>query len=492
MSILDRGLSSWHSGITVDLRELEAKQQELQARNIPFALFSPDDPRVIEETQRGYGVMWVVESDLPPGFRDKLEQTARGIYDDNSPSSLDISQLSNIYAQDTDLTTQSAYLRELATIAPLDEGKLGDHLQAVQTAFESATAKEENPIRGLPTLLSWEDYEWEVTPGNYQEASTWRLSIDSSKLQGLTQYLERQKIPYEVASNPKDLEAESRLGYQLIRIKESDLSQKIKGGLLKKSGHLLDANLGENYWERLNELAQGIATSESPESTPNQSTLSVPIVSNPTIEKIEKPLEEDQVSEAIATQFVNKQVQINQQVQTSISEPVTATNLQSTLSNSPAITQKNSLETLFDSLPLSNNLMTSIQAERTKIIAPILADFLKARKIAKPEDIHYNQSSNIMSFKGKEYSLEWNGQNLSLISNKTGLPKMIAEYQPDRSWKSVNLPSGVEGLTAQDLQTFNRPELIENTRKVIIRHEQTKHLANQTLMGKLVEKPLKI
>ena len=106
-------------GLSVDLARVAATKQYLEGRGIPYALLAPDDPRVSQETERGYSVFWLVEGDVPPGVRGQMERAGKGIY------AADLS----------DAVSISPYVQKLEAIPPLPSERLKSRLEQAQFAL---------------------------------------------------------------------------------------------------------------------------------------------------------------------------------------------------------------------------------------------------------------------------------------------------------------------------------------------------------------------
>ena len=118
-------LPSW--GLTIALERVAVSQQFWEQHQIPYLLLSADDPRVCLETERGYGVFWLLAADIPSTIRQQIEQSVG----------------KSLSADCTSISTISPYQQQLEQIPCLSPLRLQQRLQQCQPAFAQA-------IAGLP------------------------------------------------------------------------------------------------------------------------------------------------------------------------------------------------------------------------------------------------------------------------------------------------------------------------------------------------------
>ncbi|MEA5536944.1 hypothetical protein VB691_23365, partial [Crocosphaera sp. XPORK-15E] len=116
-------------GLTVDMKQVEATKNFLNNQDIPYVLLSPDDAKIKLETERGYGVFWMVESDVPTATRNLIEQRTNGVYNNN------LSEISSV----------SPYQVKLTSIPPLSEKQRQERLDKNQGAFSQTIRSTEVP-----------------------------------------------------------------------------------------------------------------------------------------------------------------------------------------------------------------------------------------------------------------------------------------------------------------------------------------------------------
>jgi hypothetical protein len=131
---------------------------------------------------------------------------------------------------------------------------------------DKAYKTESRRDRLLPTLLAREDYEWEVSPGEFVEKPTTRLAVDNRIYQKLEAYFSNLGISIAKANNHYDIQLEHQLGYDLVRILSENLPLSVSEKLQQRFGTPLDAHweCGEvasprsgSYYQKLEEIAQG-------------------------------------------------------------------------------------------------------------------------------------------------------------------------------------------------------------------------------------------
>ena len=110
-------LPTW--GLTIDLERIQASQQYLSDKKIPFTTLHPDDPRVSLERERGYGVIWLLQSELPTRVKAQIEASTKESY------SADLTNLSQV----------SPYVERLMSMAALSEKQLNQRLEESVSAF---------------------------------------------------------------------------------------------------------------------------------------------------------------------------------------------------------------------------------------------------------------------------------------------------------------------------------------------------------------------
>jgi hypothetical protein len=131
---------------------------------------------------------------------------------------------------------------------------------------DKAYKKADRSDKLLPTLLAREDYEWEVSPGEFVEKPTTRLAVDNRIYQKLEAYFSNLGISIAKANNHYDIQLEHQLGYDVVRIPTENLPLSVSEKLLSRFGTPLDAHweCGEvasprngSYYQKLEEIAQG-------------------------------------------------------------------------------------------------------------------------------------------------------------------------------------------------------------------------------------------
>jgi hypothetical protein len=130
---------------------------------------------------------------------------------------------------------------------------------------DKAYKTESRSDRLLPTLLAREDYEWEVSPGEFVEKPTIRLAVDNRSYQKLETYFSKRGISIAKATNHYDIQLEHQLGYDVVRIPTENLPTAVSEKLLSRFGTSLDAHweCGEetsprngSYYQKLEEIAR--------------------------------------------------------------------------------------------------------------------------------------------------------------------------------------------------------------------------------------------
>lgn len=234
--------------LAVDVQVAQKATEWLTQNRVPHVFLNPNDPALEPEKQRGYIVLAMVEADVPQATTQQLIGRCGEILD------ADISSLDKL----------SEYNQRLELIKPQKKRKLSE----LQEKYSSFYPDEplHLPMRSLPTLISIENYEWLQSDGSFSEPiPTWRLSVEPSKLETVEDWLKDNGIVFERATAAKDLEAEGQLGYALIRLIESSA---VQAALTEKFGQPLDATgLNGNYYQRLNDIKQGV--SQLPQQAPN-------------------------------------------------------------------------------------------------------------------------------------------------------------------------------------------------------------------------------
>ncbi|MGH2416567.1 MAG: hypothetical protein ACRDEA_23305, partial [Microcystaceae cyanobacterium] len=227
--------------LAVDAQVAQATTDWLKQMDIPHSLVNPHDPSLEPETKRGYWVLAMVERDIPLPAREQLIQHCGSPLDANL----------------ADLSTLSPYHQKLETIPMLTAKRLAE-IEHQHPQFYRETPLDV-PQRQLPTLLSQENYEWQLPDGSFTAPiPSFRISLDPSKLQATEHWLSQNHILFERATDSKDIEAESQLGYAVIRLKQVDIPSSLQQALTEKLGMPLDADtLSGSYYQRLEAIASG-------------------------------------------------------------------------------------------------------------------------------------------------------------------------------------------------------------------------------------------
>ncbi|EAZ88882.1 hypothetical protein [Crocosphaera chwakensis] len=121
-------------GLSVDLNLVSTTKDFFSHQNIPYTLVNPDDPKISSETQRSYGVFWVLESDVPKPIRQAMKDKLNQVYDAN------VSE-----------TPVSAYHEKLVSILPLPKKQQQERITNSQEVF-SETVNLSSPSLTPPLI----------------------------------------------------------------------------------------------------------------------------------------------------------------------------------------------------------------------------------------------------------------------------------------------------------------------------------------------------
>ena len=106
-------------GLSVDFNLVSATKDFFENQNIPYTLVYPDDPRVSLETERSYGVFWVLESNVPQQIRQAMEEKLNQVYDGKLSAK----------------TPVSSYHEKLVSILPLPKKQQQERIVNSQAVF---------------------------------------------------------------------------------------------------------------------------------------------------------------------------------------------------------------------------------------------------------------------------------------------------------------------------------------------------------------------
>lgn len=310
-----------------------------------------------------------------------------------------------------------------------------------QSLSNHATQKAElNPIAKhfveaittQPTLLHRFDHQWQPENGTTEVLPTWGLSVDQNRVAATKDFLERHQIPH-VLVRPDDprVSLETERSYGVFWLKESDLSPSIRSVIQQTAHGIYDANFTDvstvsPYRQRLESIF--------PLPPPQQQ------------ERLENSRE--------------------------VFESVLGTQL---LRATKSVQPSNSGQKSPLPIPLIKEFMSQniiLQQQRTAAIAPVMSALLEAKRLDNDPNVHFDEASNTLSFKGIDNSIFWNGEILTLVDNKTGKTKMVAQFSHidsdgETHWKPYNLPLNSLSLTQQDFDKFTNPKFIHTIKEAI-------------------------
>ncbi|ACK73998.1 ribonuclease H (plasmid) [Gloeothece citriformis PCC 7424] len=226
--------------ITVDIRSASAVEKYLTVNKVPFAITASS-----QEKKRSLITLNIVEGDLLSKIRNNLEEKFGKVLNGDE-SKQKLSEILPFSKKVRSIFRKREELKPYLNVNPLLV-----------------------PLRDLPVLLSTEDYDWPIN-NDYVTHPTWRITVDSTKKETVTGWLDDNKIPYSMATDPFDSEAEDQLGYELIRFKESDLNESLKKQLTNRFGTVLEGNRGGNYLEVLEAISLGKPSTIEPLNEDNK------------------------------------------------------------------------------------------------------------------------------------------------------------------------------------------------------------------------------
>jgi AAA domain len=134
--------------------------------------------------------------------------------------------------------------------------------------------------------------------------------------------------------------------------------------------------------------------------------------------------------------------------------------------------------TVESTIPITRAYMPEnlkVQQERTELVAPVAAAFLRAHNLMDSPGIDFDDSTGTLTYTGERYAVSWDGTELKVGDNDSGEVKMVAvaarDGEGETRYVARPIPGGGDGLTETDVQRWTAPELSVKIKEAILRHD---------------------
>ncbi len=424
-----------------ELKETEFNGEKIQ---LTITLEVPKKKAMIAHIQQPDGSLVAIAEFTSNQKASKEALTKAGLYREGATFNANIT--SRVTAARIEIEPDSIQYPELGQWhkASQTETTIGKLNPTTEKFIETITTQ--------PTLLHQFEQQWQQPDNTTKTLPTLGLSVDLNLVSATKDFFENQNIPYTLVT-PDDprVSFETERSYGVFWVLESDVPQPIRQAMEEKLNQVYDAKL----------------SAKNPVSSYHEKLVSI------------LPLPKKQQQERIT----NSQAVFSETA--NLSSP----------SNTPPLHNKQPINPPLPSLPLSEEFMAeniALQQERTSQVAPVIMGLLEVKRLTKAPGLKYDQNSNTLSYRGKENTITYDGQQLQLIDHQSGQPKMIAQHQNSSGnpkWSAINLPVNSPGLSPQDVDKFTNPQFVHKVKQAINEaREQTRQNSTTNQKAKAISR----